>query len=126
MEFLTDCWRRGQQPPARSGAADSKTAASVFSHTTAAIAEDDDEFAGRLVLLLDVDEHTGNFGGAEAFMREFDLAEVGGVMIGYPGLDELVVGGRGVYRASLTVHGIGGHSGSSRAHTVNAASRAAH
>jgi succinyl-diaminopimelate desuccinylase len=35
-------------------------------------------------------------------------------MIGYPGLDHVVTGGRGVLRARVHVHGIAGHSGSSR------------
>ena len=48
-----------------------------------------------------------------------------GVMIGYPGLDEVVVGGRGLWRAGVAVHGASGHSGSRRS-AVGAVSRAAH
>jgi succinyl-diaminopimelate desuccinylase len=107
------------------GAADSKTAAAMFCHIAAALTPQAERLTGRLVVLLDVDEHTGNFGGAVALMNEHSAESIGGVMIGYPGLDELVVGGRGVYRARLNVHGTSGHSGSSRAKTINAASRAA-
>jgi succinyl-diaminopimelate desuccinylase len=39
---------------------------------------------------------------------------VDGVMIGYPGLEHVVTGGRGVLRARVHVHGVAGHSGSSR------------
>jgi succinyl-diaminopimelate desuccinylase len=46
-------------------------------------------------------------------------------MIGYPGLDELVIGGRGVHRAKLHVHGIASHSGA-RKTTPNAIEKAAH
>ncbi|GAA0418348.1 M20 family metallopeptidase [Streptomyces luteireticuli] len=48
-----------------------------------------------------------------------------GVMIGYPGLEDLVVGGRGLWRAAIAVHAPSGHSGSSRT-VVGAISRAAH
>ena len=33
-------------------------------------------------------------------------------MIGYPGNDQVVVGARGFYRTTITLHGHGGHSGS--------------
>ena len=46
-------------------------------------------------------------------------------MIGYPGMEEVVVGGRGLWRAALAVHAPSGHSGSSRS-VVGAISRAAH
>lgn len=46
-------------------------------------------------------------------------------MIGYPGLDDVVVGGRGLWRAVIAVHAPSGHSGSSRT-VVGAISRAAH
>lgn len=46
-------------------------------------------------------------------------------MIGYPGMDEVVVGARGVYRAELHVHGTASHSGASRS-TPNAIDKAAH
>jgi succinyl-diaminopimelate desuccinylase len=45
-------------------------------------------------------------------------------MIGYPGMDKLVVGGRGVHRAKLHVHGVASHSGGSNT-TPNAIDKAA-
>jgi succinyl-diaminopimelate desuccinylase len=36
-------------------------------------------------------------------------------MIGYPGLDHVVTGGRGVLRVRVRVHAVAGHSGSSQA-----------
>jgi succinyl-diaminopimelate desuccinylase len=45
-------------------------------------------------------------------------------MIGYPGLNTLVVGGRGVFRARLWVHGISSHSGGNQANP-NAIEKAA-
>ncbi|MGH3812416.1 MAG: peptidase dimerization domain-containing protein [Pseudonocardiaceae bacterium] len=46
-------------------------------------------------------------------------------MIGYPGMDKLVVGGRGVHRAKLHVHGVASHSGGSTT-TPSAIEKAAH
>jgi succinyl-diaminopimelate desuccinylase len=77
------------------------------------------------VLLLDVDEHTGAFGGAKAFFEEPGAPRVDGVMIGYPGPDHVVTGGRGVLRARLHVHGIAGHSGSASTVTQSAIAKAA-
>lgn len=57
----------------------------------------------------------GAFGGAKAFFEHTPPGRVDGVMIGYPGLDHIVTGGRGVLRARLHVHGVAGHSGASKA-----------
>ncbi|MFJ9312336.1 M20/M25/M40 family metallo-hydrolase [Streptomyces cyaneofuscatus] len=80
--------------------------------------------AGGLAVLLDVDEHTGSFGGARAYLEDAEAVTPAGVMIGYPGMDDVVVGGRGLWRATLTVRAESGHSGSSRT-VLGAVSRAA-
>lgn len=107
------------------GAADSKTAAAMFCHLAAAISHQYLNLAGKLVVLLDVDEHTGNFSGAKALLHTIDPSTIAGALIGYPGHDEVTIGGRGVFRARLHVHGIAAHSGSSKTNPVNAAIRAA-
>ncbi|MFF4924210.1 M20 family metallopeptidase [Kitasatospora sp. NPDC001261] len=112
-------WLRGR------GSADSKAAAAAFCHIAARLQARGASFPGRLAVLLDCDEHTGTFGGALAYLSQLGDQTVGGVMIGYPGLDELVVGGRGVYRARLRVSGTAAHSGSSKPAAANAAVRAA-
>lgn len=107
------------------GTADSKVGAAIFLHLATRIARERARFRGELVVLLDVDEHTGGFGGAKAFMADVgQRGGVDGVMIGYPGADHVVIGGRGVLRARLAVHGISSHSGG-RAATPNAISKAA-
>ncbi|MFV2199150.1 M20 family metallopeptidase, partial [Nocardiopsis sp. LOL_012] len=107
------------------GAADSKAAVSVFCHLAAHLRADASSLRGDLVVLFDLDEHTGGFGGAKRFFDAADTpADIGGVMIGYPGMDKLVVGGRGVYRVRLRVHGVASHSGGSRS-TPNAIGKAA-
>ncbi|WP_306370169.1 M20 family metallopeptidase [Nocardiopsis sp. CC223A] len=116
---LEDGWLWGR------GAADSKSGVAIFSHLAAHLVGDAENLAGDLAVLFDLDEHTGGFGGAKAFFEGPDAPDqVGGVMIGYPGMDKLVIGGRGVYRVRLHVHGIAGHSGGSRP-TPSAISKAA-
>lgn len=116
---VVDGWLRGR------GAADSKLSASMFCHIAADLAPRAAGLTGGLAVLLDVDEHTGHFGGARAYLDDPHAARPAGVMIGYPGMDEVVVGGRGLWRAAVTVHAPSGHSGSSRT-VVGAISRAAH
>jgi succinyl-diaminopimelate desuccinylase len=105
------------------GAADSKAAIAIFVHLCAEIAPQAEDFTGRLTVLFDADEHTGRFGGIRAYTDS--SAPLDGVMIGYPGLDEIVVGARGFWRALLHVSGRSGHSGSRRASVDNAVVKAA-
>jgi succinyl-diaminopimelate desuccinylase len=117
---IDDGWLYGR------GSADSKAAAAIFCHLAARLAGVRDTLRGRLVLLFDLDEHTGGFGGAKRYFEGSDAPDdVAGVMIGYPGLDNLVIGGRGVYRATLRVHGVASHSGA-RTTTSSAIEKAAH
>jgi succinyl-diaminopimelate desuccinylase len=107
------------------GSSDSKAGAAIFAHVLARLQSDADRWGGSVVLLLDVDEHTGAFGGAKAFFGDAADSRVDGVMIGYPGPDHVVTGGRGVLRARLHVHGVAGHSGSSSSMTPSAIAKAA-
>ncbi|MEO8525391.1 MAG: M20 family metallopeptidase [Caldimonas sp.] len=120
-EIDAEGWLHGR------GSADSKAAVSVFSHLLLELLARPD-FAGRVGVLFDCDEHSGRFGGAHAFFDEAH-GEDGpprpdGVFIGYPGIDRIVHGCRGFLRSRITVHGIAAHSGSSRHRGVNAISRA--
>ncbi|XUM00267.1 M20 family metallopeptidase [Streptomyces venezuelae ATCC 10712] len=105
---VRDGWLQGR------GAADSKLAAAMYCHIAAGLAARPHTFAGGLAVLLDVDEHTGVFGGARAYLADPQAVRPAGVIIGYPGMDEVVVGGRGLWRAAIAVHALSGHSGSSR------------
>lgn len=116
---IVDGWLLGR------GSSDPKLAAAMFCHIAADLLPRAADLHGGLAVLLDVDEHTGGFGGARAYLADEAAARPAGVMIGYPGLDEVVVGGRGLWRASLAVHAPSGHSGSSKT-VVGAISRAAH
>jgi succinyl-diaminopimelate desuccinylase len=109
------------------GAADSKAAIAIFLHIARRIRDQADRMHGTLTLLFDADEHTGNFGGAKQYFGGPDMPnDVKGVMIGYPGTDQLVIGGRGYLRCDLVVPGQAGHTGSQRtASNENAVERAA-
>jgi succinyl-diaminopimelate desuccinylase len=101
---IVDGWLHGR------GSADSKAGAAIFAHIAARLRDTPGGFGGTVVLLFDVDEHTGGFGGAKAYFEH--AGRVDGVLIGYPGLDHLITGGRGVLRARVHVHDVAGHSGS--------------
>ncbi|GAA2097315.1 hypothetical protein GCM10009801_67560 [Streptomyces albiaxialis] len=115
---VVDGWLRGR------GSADSKLAAALFCQLAADVRPFAGELCGGLAVLLDADEHTGAFGGARAFLAAPRTARPAGVMIGYPGPDDVVVGGRGLWRARLVVHATAGHSGARRP-ALGAVSRAA-
>jgi len=115
---VVDGWLRGR------GAADSKLAAAMFCRIAAELHARAADLRGGLAVLLDVDEHTGGFGGARAYLADAAAVRPAGVMIGYPGLGEVVVGGRGLWRATIAVHAESGHSGARRT-TPGAVSRAA-
>jgi succinyl-diaminopimelate desuccinylase len=119
---IEDGWLHGR------GSADSKAAVAIFSHIAARLLSQANDLHGTLTLLFDLDEHTGGFGGARQYFATADSPrDVAGVMIGYPGTEELIVGSRGVQRAEVTVWGQSGHSGSSRpAGRTNAVEKAAH
>jgi len=105
------------------GAADCKTAIAVFAHLGAELASRAEKLNGTLTLLFDADEHTGGFGGIRASTDS--SAPFDGVMIGYPGLDEIGIGARGFWRARLHVSGRAAHSGSRREAVDNAVVKAA-
>lgn len=107
------------------GTADSKCGASIFLHLAARLAPLAHRLRGEFVVLLDAYEHTGDFSGAKAYVADAAArGGVDGVMIGYPGADHVVIGGRGVLRARLDVHGVAAHSGG-RSASPNAISKAA-
>ena len=116
---ITDGWLHGR------GSSDSKAGAAIFAHVAARLRDMPGGFGGSVVLLYDVDEHTGGFGGAKAYFEGPGAPDrLDGVMIGYPGPGHVVTGGRGVLRAHMKVHAVAGHSGASQA-TAGAIAKAA-
>ena len=60
---ITDGWLHGR------GSSDSKAGAAIFAHIAARLRDMAGGFGGSVVLLYDVDEHTGGFGGAKAYFE---------------------------------------------------------
>jgi succinyl-diaminopimelate desuccinylase len=113
---IADGWMYGR------GTADSKAAVAIFCHLAARLARTPQTFAGAVTVLFDLDEHTGGFLGIRTYLDTVD--DITAVMIGYPGEDKIVIGGRGFLRARATLFGYAGHSGSSRHPGVNAVLKA--
>ena len=92
------------------GAADSKIAVAIFCHVARAVHAGGLLDRGTLHLLFDGDEHTGRFGGVKAFVEGRGIRP-SFVAVGYPGPEEVVIGARGFYRATVHVSGTASHSG---------------
>lgn len=107
------------------GSADSKAGVAVFSAVIQRLMVEASSLRGSMLFLFDADEHSGQFGGIRRLVETRRRRLPSGVMIGYPGDDKIVVGCRGFFRAVVTVHGLGAHSGSLRHRGINAISRAA-
>lgn len=103
---VEDGWLYGR------GYSDSKAAVAIFCHVAARLADARDRFGGTVTLLFDLDEHTGGFGGIGRYLDEQDATPIDGVLIGYPGPDTVVIGGRGFPRMRISVFGIADHSAS--------------
>jgi succinyl-diaminopimelate desuccinylase len=107
------------------GSADSKVGVAIFAQVGARLALERDRLAGRAILLFEGDEHSGTFNGAVTFFEKVKAGrKVDGLMIGYPGQERIVVGGRGFVRFVISVHGQAAHSGSSQPPASNAVTQA--
>jgi len=116
---MVDGWLFGR------GSADCKAAVAIFAHLAVRLREQAVTLSGTATLLFDADEHTGGFAGARRFFTQHTARGVAGVMIGYPGGEQVVVGGRGFLRAELVVRGSAGHSGGKATTAGNAVEKAA-
>lgn len=116
---IRDGWLYGR------GSADSKSGAAIFCHIAAAWHQRRAQLQGTLKLVFDGDEHTGTFAGIRHALAREGKSTLAGVLLGYPGLDKVGIGGRGFERAVVSVHGRSAHSGSASRHGVNAVSAAA-
>jgi succinyl-diaminopimelate desuccinylase len=118
--MVEDGWLYGR------GSSDQKVAVAAFAHLLARLSGHTDRLTGTLTLLADLDEHTGGFAGARRYFEGPAAPnDIAGVFIGYPGLDHVVVGSRGFWRATITVHGTAGHSGGRSTVAGNAVEKAA-
>lgn len=116
---LRDGWLYGR------GSADSKAAVAIFCNLVSEFVALRDRMRGGLHLLLDTDEHTGDFAGVKRYFKQVRSDSLSGAFLGYPGNNRIVVGSRGFSRSVITVHGRGAHSGGSQDRGINAVQRAA-
>lgn len=115
--IVSDGWLLGR------GSADSKVAAAIFAHLAGEVAAGWWRPEGTLAVLFDADEHTGGFGGIRAYVDGRPAPD--GVLIGYPGIGSVAVGGRGFWRARVVVSGTSEHTGSRDPRPDNAIVKAA-
>ncbi len=95
------------------GAADAKCGAAIFCVLARELTSANSLRKGRVDVLLEADEHTGNFGCVRRLVDESrwspDL-----VAVGYPGNFQVMVGARGFYRVRVRTYGTETHSGSKK------------
>ncbi|MDQ4086889.1 MAG: M20/M25/M40 family metallo-hydrolase [Pseudomonadota bacterium] len=106
------------------GSADSKAGVAIFSTLMAELKQKEHLLGGRILLLIDSDEHTGRFGAVKSLVRIYKRLH--GVFIGYPGNDSIKIGARGFYRGRVSFFGVASHSGAARPASQNAVERAAY
>jgi len=78
-------------------------------------------FHGRVSVLLDVDEHSGRFGGVKRFLEETNK-KPDHVLIAYPDNNQVNIGARGFLRVEVVARGEAAHSGGIRTRGINAVS----
>jgi succinyl-diaminopimelate desuccinylase len=67
---ITRGWLHGR------GSTDSKGGVAIFAHVAARLRDTAGGWGGSVVLLFDVDEHTGGFGGAKAYFEGAAVARM--------------------------------------------------
>jgi succinyl-diaminopimelate desuccinylase len=93
------------------GAADSKVAVAIFTHLISVIPDESESKS--VIALFDLDEHSGKFQGLTEYLK-LHKKVTQGIYIGYPGIDEIKCGARGLVRLKVVFKGEAHHSGSSR------------
>lgn len=104
------------------GSADCGAAIAIFAHLMAALREEGLPKGDQaLHLILDGEEHSGTLAGFKRVMSHYLVNQkIAGAYIGYPGIDEIVAGARGYWRATVRWLGEAAHSGSTSARGRNA------
>jgi succinyl-diaminopimelate desuccinylase len=105
------------------GSGDSKAGVAIFCHLFDHFHHDREDRPCALGYVFDAEEHSGRFTGMRRFLDTCP-APITGVMIGYPGIDRIISGARGFWRATIVLHGLLAHSGSSSGRGVNAIEKA--
>lgn len=93
------------------GAADSKVAVAIYTHLISVIPDESESKS--VIALFDLDEHSGKFQGLTEYLK-LHKKVTQGIYVGYPGIDEIKHGARGLIRLKVIFKGEAHHSGSSR------------
>jgi len=100
------------------GSADCKAGIACFIYTAIALFRVGKPPNGQLILTFDADEQSGNGSGIKEILTKGVRANA--LIIGYPGSDEISIGGRGVLRFEVEVIGTPVHTGARFRQGVNA------
>lgn len=90
------------------GVADSKAGIAIFCYLARDLCQDP-EFKGNLILGFDANEQSGEFTGIRNILKQKPKADV--CVLGYPGTEEIIIGGRGWLRLRITTRGKAAHTG---------------
>jgi succinyl-diaminopimelate desuccinylase len=90
------------------GTADSKTGIAIFCYLAKDLCQTL-EFKGNLILGFDANEQSGEFTGIRNILKQRPKANV--CVLGYPGIEEITIGGRGWLRLKITTRGKAAHTG---------------
>ena len=90
------------------GTADSKAGIAIFCYLAKELCQTS-EFKGNLILGFDANEQSGEFTGIRDILRQKPKADV--CILGYPGTEEITIGGRGWLRLEIVTRGKAAHTG---------------
>lgn len=99
------------------GVADSKIGIAIFCYL-AEILYKNPEFKGNIILGFDADEQSGKFTGIKDILKEKPKADI--CILGYQGMDEISIGGRGWLRLKIKTKGRSAHTGARFKKGINA------
>ena len=103
------------------GSGDCKAAIAIFIYIAAAVFQSGNKPKGQLILTFDSGEQNGGFGGMRSILKEGIKADA--CIIGYPDMEEIVIGSRGFLRLNITTFGESAHTGARYNVGVNAISK---
>lgn len=99
------------------GTADSKIGIAIFSYLAKEL-YNNPQFKGNIILGFDANEQSGEFTGIKNILKKKPKADV--CILGYQGMDEISIGGRGWLRLKITTKGESAHTGARFKKGINA------
>lgn len=105
------------------GAGDCKASVAIFSYIALTLLKAKQKLKGELIISFDSDEESGNFGGIKEILGK--IKKINACILGYAGMDDIMVGSRGFLRLKIETFGRASHTGSRGKKGVNAISKMA-